>query len=41
MANATATSVLKKEIQTALIEIGNDRDVLKHADIKPEEMQLV
>jgi hypothetical protein len=39
MASTTATSVLKEEIETALIEIGKDRDVLKRADIKPEEIQ--
>lgn len=36
---ATSSSMLKKDIQTALTELGNDRDVFERAEINPGAMQ--
>ena len=36
---ATSSSMLKKDIQTALTELGRDREVLKRVEINPGAMQ--
>jgi len=36
---ATSSSMLKKDIQTALTELGNDREVFERAEINPGAMQ--
>ncbi|HSQ42065.1 MAG TPA: hypothetical protein VLM37_07290 [Fibrobacteraceae bacterium] len=35
----TTSSILKKDIQTALAELGKDRDVFERVEISPEAMQ--
>jgi len=39
MADTATTSVLKKDIQTALAELGRDRDVFERAEINSEAIQ--